>query len=174
MQISYENISEDSIALFNHQLTIDKDYKQRKSLNLVIGPILIFSVCAIYGIINKESVTIAIGSIIAFLLFFWHLYKYRSFYSKSILAIKQSNSKNKFYCNHNITITQDGFTEETSETKNFIKWNAIIDISFTAKHIFVYDTTVTAHVIPLRELGDTVFDQVKDEIRKYMKNSNQV
>ena len=174
MQISYENTSEDSIALFNHQLKVNKDYKQRKFLNLVFSPILIFSVCTIYGVINKESVTIAIGSIIALLLFFWHLYKYSSFYSKSILAIKQSDSKNNFYCNHNITITKDGFAEETSETKSFLTWNAIVDIAFTSKHIFVYNTTITAHVIPLRELGDTVFNQVKDEIRKHMKNSNPI
>lgn len=166
MEISFENKEDDIIALLHHQLDTNSDFKKRKFLNMVVTPLLILSALTVYAIAKKELVSIVAGILGASITFLWYWRAYRVYYRKLLNNIKQKPQK-EVLCRHTATITPEGFTEKTAESQNFQSWKAVVDVAFTPEHIFVYNTPITAHVIPRRELGDTLFQQAGDEIRKY-------
>ena len=167
MELSYENNVDDILALMRHQLKSNSDFKKRRILCLYLTPLTIFSAFAVYAIGERNLADITGGIIGALIIFFWYWLVYRSYDRKLIKHITQNGAQKEVLCRHTVTIAPEGFAEKTAESKNFQTWNAVTDVAFTPEYIFVYNTSVTAHIIPLRELGNTLFKQVGAEIRKY-------
>lgn len=166
MELSYENNVDDSIAFMRYHLETDSDFKKRRTTNLYIYPMMIFVGISVFAVANKDFATVIGGIVGAFIAYAWNWFAYRR-YDRKLVKHIQNMAPNEFHCLHTVTITSEGFTEKTAESKNFQTWNAITRVDFTPEYIYVFNTSITAHIIPLRELGETVFQQVAAEIRKY-------
>ena len=167
MQISYENNAEDIIAFTTHQLETNSAYKKRRTWHLIGSPLLILSCFVIFGVVAGNPASLIGGIVGALFLFFWYWRAYRNYPRKAVVKMQKNKPQKELFCRHTVIITPEGISEQTSESQNFHTWNALVEIAHTPEYIFVYNTPATAHVIPLRELGDTLFQQVREEIRKY-------
>ena len=165
VNVSYENNFEDMVALTEHQLANHAAYHKRRRWNLYGSPLLLLGVFA-YVAHSTHKPAFLIGGVIGALFsFLWSLRAYRHFPRKAVEKLHREKPQKEVFCRHTITISPDGFSEETAESRHFHTWNALFDIAFTPDYIFVYNTPATAHIIPRRELGDAQFQQVSDEIR---------
>jgi hypothetical protein len=166
MEVSYENNINDSIALFRQHLTTDPDYRKRRNLKVYVTPLIIFTGITMFSIATKDPYIVIGGIVFALITYLWCWFAFYRYERKIVKEITQRPNP-LFYCRHTVTISSEGLTEKTAETNSFQTWKSISNVAFTPDYIFVYNTPATAHVIPLRELGDTQFQQVSDEIQKY-------
>ena len=167
MQISYENNIEDIVALTTHQLETNSAYKKRRTWYIIGSPLLILFCFVVFGVVAGKPPYIIGGIVGALFSFVWYWRAYRNYPRKAVEQMLKNKPQKELFCRHTVTITPEGITEQTLESQNFHTWNALVEVAHTPEYIFVYNTPATAHVIPLRELGDTLFQQVMDEIRKY-------
>jgi len=166
MEVSYENNLNDSIALFRHHLATDPDFRKRRSLKLYVTPLIIFTGITLFAIANKDPYIVTGGIVFALIAYLWYWFAFHRYERRVVKEISQRPNP-LFLCRHTVTISSEGFTEKTAETNFFQTWKSVVSVAFTPEYIFVYNTPITAHVIPLRELGDSLFQEVGDNIRKY-------
>ena len=165
MNVSYENNFEDMVALTEHQLSNHAAYHKRRRWNLYGSPLAMLALFSFFAVTAHKPVYAVAGAAGSLFSFFWTLRAYRNFPRKAVEKLHREKPQKEVFCRHTITISPDGFSEETAESRHFHTWNALSDIAFTPDYIFVYNTPATAHIIPRRELGDAQFQQVTDAIR---------
>ncbi len=167
MTVSYENNFEDMVALTEHQLSTHAAYHKRRRWNLYGSPLVLFGVLTYLAHSTHRLAFLIAGAVGALLSFVWTWRAYRDFPRKAVEKLQREKPQKEVLCRHTITITCEGFTEETAESRHFQTWSALSDVAYTSEYIFVYNTPATAHIIPRRELGDEQFKQVAEEIRRY-------
>jgi hypothetical protein len=91
---------------------------------------------------------------------------YRRFPRKAVEKLHREKPQKEVFCRHAISITAEGLSEETAESRHFQTWASLHDIAFTPDYIFLYNTPATAHIIPRRELGDADFLKLREEIER--------
>ena len=106
------------------------------------------------------------GALGACFLFVWFLRLYRRFPRKAVEKLHREKPPTGVFCRHTVSISADGFSEETAESRYFHTWTSLHNIAFTPDYIFLYNTPATAHIIPRRELGDDRFLQFRNEIER--------
>jgi hypothetical protein len=166
MEFSYENNVGDSIAFMRHHLATDPDFKKRRILNLYIYPIVIFVAISVFAVVNKDLAAVIGGIVGALIAYSWNWLSYRR-YDRKLVKHIESRVIKEVHCLHTVTINSEGVTEKTVESQNFQTWSAVTRVVFTPEYIYVYNSPITAHTIPLRELGEALFQQVAAEIGKY-------
>jgi hypothetical protein len=55
---------------------------------------------------------------------------------------------------HDLSISDDGITETTENCKSEYTWKALEKISGTDRHLYLYVSSVSAMILPLRTLND--------------------
>ena len=167
MNVSHENNFDDMVALTEHQLSNSVPYHKRRRWILYGSPLFLFAAFSFVAYSTHKPGFYFGGVVGALCSFLWSIRAYRRFPRKAVEKLHRETPQKEVFCPHTITISSDGFSEETAESRHFHTWNALTDIAFTRDYIFVYNTPATAHIIPRRELGDEQFQQVGNEIRKY-------
>jgi len=169
MEISFENNVDDIIALTRRTLETNSTYKRGRISYIYGSPLLILLIFTVYAYVGKQPAYITGGIVAAVFSFVWYWYFYRNYPRKAVEKMQKDKPQKDVFCRHEVTITPEGIAERTAETQSFQKWSALLEITYTPEHIFLFTTPATAHVIPLRELGSSLFQQVGDEIRTYSK-----
>jgi hypothetical protein len=167
MQISYENNVDDIVALTAHQLETNSAYKKRRTWYIIGSPLLILLCFIGYAVLAEKYAYIAGGIAGALFSFVWYWRAYRNYPRKAVEQMLKNRPQKELFCRHTVTITNEGISEQTPESQCFQTWNALVDVAYTPGFIFVYVTPATAHIFPQRELGETLFQQVAEEIRMY-------
>lgn len=169
MNVSYENNLEDMVALTRHQLSTDAAYNRCRRWNLYGSPLFLLNLFGIFAYLapSRHKIAFLAGGVIGALAsLLWALHTYRDFARKAVQKLNREKPQKGVFCHHTITISADGLSEQTAESRGFHTWRALFDIAFTPDHIFLYNTPVTAYIIPRRELGDAQFREVSDELRR--------
>jgi len=154
------------VALAEHQLSTNAAYHRRRRCNLYGSPLLLLAAFALLAYTTHQRGALVGGVCAALFSLLWAVRAYWHFPRKTIEKLQREKPQKEILCRHTVTISPEGLTEETAESRHFHKWNALFDIAFTPDYIFVYNTPATAHIIPHRELGDEQFQQVSNEIRR--------
>ena len=166
MEVSYENTLNDMLALTEHQISASPAYQKRRSWTIYGSPLLLLAGFTYLGYSTQKTGLMVGGVVGALFLFFWSLRAYRNFPRKAVEQLQREKPQKEVFCRHHITVSAEGFSEQTAESRHFHTWRALSDVAFTPDYIFVYDTPATAHIIPRRELGDTRFQQLREEIER--------
>lgn len=163
MKVIYENNLDDLIALNTDLISNNSQFKKRKNWSLYWTPLfLLFSFSFFAYVLDNPSYYG--GAVVgALACFFWTFYAYKKHPEK---AAKQMQQKEVF-CEHTITISDEGIRESTENSESYRKWSAINNISINDNYIFIYDTPMTAHIIPKRVIGESDFIKIRDEICVY-------
>jgi hypothetical protein len=166
MKVTYQNNFEDMVALTEHLLSTNATYHKRRRWNLYGSPLLLLAAFSLLAYTRQERVFLVGGIVAALFSLLWAVRSYRHLPRKAMEKLQREKPQKEVLCRHTVTISPEGLTEETAESKHFHTWNALFDIAFTPDYIFVYNTPATAHIIPRRELGDREFQQVSHELRR--------
>jgi hypothetical protein len=166
MQVVYQNNIDDLVALNADLMATNEQFINRKKWNLYAAPLvllILFSFLAYF--IDKPGlyVSAVVGSIVSYL---WTYFSYKNYPKKVAKKLKQK----EVFCEHTVTITAEGIREATTNSESYHKWEAIDHISVTTEHIFIYNTPITAHIIPKRVIGSGDFNQISELLSIY-KNS---
>jgi hypothetical protein len=167
VQLIYTNNIEDLIALNVDMVKNNAQFKKRKYWGLYVTPLLLlFAFSFIAYITDKPSfyVGAVVGSLFSFL---WTFFAYKNYPKK---AAKQTQQK-EVMCEHTLTVTEYGVRESTQNSESYHKWEAIDNISTNANYVFIYNTPMTAHVIPKRVVGEKDFVKIKEKISMYQSPS---
>jgi hypothetical protein len=167
MEVSYENTFDDMVALTEHQISASAAYQKRRRWTLYGSPLLILIGFTYLGYSTQKPALMVGGVAGALFLFFWSLRAYWNFPRKAVEKLQREKPQKEVFCRHNVTVSADGFSEHTAESRHSHTWRSLFDVAFTPDYIFIYDTPATAHIIPRRELGDTRFQQLRDEIERF-------
>lgn len=166
MNLNYENNFEDLVALAEHGLSIHADYQKHRRWSLYGGPLLILILGVGVALDNGRPVIGMAGAAGAVIAFFGILLAHRTFPRRAMKKFLREKPQQGALCLHTVTISPEGFTDETPDSRHFHHWEDFSRIAFTPDHIFLYTTPVAAYIIPRRELGDAQFQLAGDVIRK--------
>ncbi len=163
MQVVYENDLNDLIALSHNWMENDEAFNKKKFWSLYGSPLFILLAISLLAYITNQNsfyggaVGGALGS------YLWTLYCYKTYAKKSAKQLQQK----EIFCKHTLTISSSGVREETENSDNYQTWEAINKIAFTDDHIFIYNTPITAHIIPKNMVGENDFVKIQSEINGY-------
>ena len=163
MQVSYENNLDDLIALNIDLMKNNVQFKKRKFWSLYGTPVFLLFAFSFFAYITNQPNFYggAIGG--ALFSYLWAFFGYKNYPKK---AAKQLHQK-EILCEHNILVTAEGIKESTVNSKTYHQWDAINHVSFNDDYVFIYNTPMTAHVIPKRVIGESDFIQIKEKITAY-------
>jgi hypothetical protein len=166
VEVSYENTFDDMVALTEHQTANSAAYQNQRRWVVYGGPLLFLLMFAYVGRSTHRPTLLWGGALGACFLFVWFLHLYRRFPRKAVEKLHREKPQKEVFCRHAISITAEGLSEETAESRHFQTWASLHDIAFTPDYIFLYNTPATAHIIPRRELGDADFLKLREEIER--------
>ena len=155
---------EDIIAFNHHHLGQNHAYKRRRLISLYGTPLTFFLAFSLLAFV-KDKPQLFIGSIIFYL---WSFVAYKNYPKKCAETFQK-----EVLCEHKVIISETGVCEYTENSSSQFNWNALDKIETNDEYIFVYNTPVTAYVIPCREIGDEVFQKLKVVLTKGMQNRSE-
>lgn len=85
---------------------------------------------------------------------------------KRFLKVLNSGDNSSILGTHKIKIEDDGIHVEKPNSSGFMKWTAFNKIEQTVDHYFLYNSAISALIIPKMKLG-TASDYVHSELKKH-------
>jgi hypothetical protein len=163
VQVSYENNLDDLIALNIDLMSNNAQFKKRKFWSLYVTPIFLLFAFSFFAYVTNNPSFYGGAIVGALFSYFWTLYSYKKYPKKAAKELQQK----EVFCEHTILVTEDGVRESTDNSENYHKWDAINHISLNDEYIFIYNTPMTAHVIPKRVIGESDFLKIKEKVSVY-------
>jgi hypothetical protein len=169
MELSYENTLDDVVALLEYQTARSRPYQRRRRMKLYWIPILLVLICSFGAVMRMHQPVLVIIPVLVGI--YYHL-RYRHLYRKHPRAFVEKQQREKpqqeVLCRHAITVSAEGFSEETPGSRYFHTWQALAGIEFTPDHLFVFQTPAMVAIIPRRELSEVQFHALADELRRLL------
>jgi len=166
MQFTFENNLDDLSALFDYHLNCLKNKKQRL-WNAAKFPMFAFFGYIGSLAISRNSVEAEIfgAAMLSIILFGWAWLAYRYLPRKAAKLFQKERPESIGY--HTMTISQDGLTDKTADKYSIKSWIDVYNIQYLSNHILIFMPGVE-FIIPKRALGDELFIQVGNEIKRLM------
>jgi len=163
VQVSYVNNLDDLIALNIDLMTNNIQFKKRRFWSLYGTPVFLFFAFSFFAYVTNQPSFYggAVGG--ALVSYLWTLYCYKNYPKKAAKELQQK----EVFCEHTLIVTDEGVRESTDNSENYHKWDAINHISHNDEYIFIYNTPMTAHVIPKRVVGENDFLKIKEKVTVY-------
>ncbi len=153
MKITIEITLEDLVAFNNFHLEHSPSTKRNKILRYVLTFFIIinFVINMIKGDIFMAIVFLLLA---AFVMFLWpKIFKF--FVDRQIKAMyKEGKNQGTIGC-HDMTIGDDEIVQENDSGSYMTKWNYVEKILKTERFILVYNSAVSAYIIPRRSFVDS-------------------
>lgn len=163
VQVVYKNSLDDLIALNTDMVSNNAQFKKRKLWSLYGTPLFLLFAFSFFAYVTDNPSFYGGAVVSALFSFSWTFYAYKKYPKK---AAKQTQQK-EVLCNHTVTVTEDGVKESTDNSENYHKWEAIDHVSLNDDYVFIYNTPMTAHVIPKRVLGESDFMIFREKVAVY-------
>lgn len=188
MQITYENKAEDILALYNRTFDGPDDIIGLSKSSIVEASITSnserffssarYPACCLFGAILGSfiftfTVMERIGWLILQLIILsgWTWWSYRQYPNK--LTKMQIEKEPMSIGKRTLTISPEGLELQTTGSSMFKTWNEVWHAELKQEYIFVA-TLGPIFMIPLRELGDELFEKAWNEIRSCRDKANHV
>lgn len=161
MQISYINNLDDLRALSEDALSSNAHWARKKAWSIYYSPLIILVASFLLAyFLNKPAFY---GGGIGGALFssIWSYFIYKNYPKKMAKDIEQKEA----FCEHTLSLSADGVRDKTANSESFNTWNSLAKITSNENYVFIYNTPVTAYIIPKREIGEQLFQDVKNKIK---------
>lgn len=162
MEITYTNTKGDLIAFNEHHLANNQDYQKRKVMSLYVSPLFLLLAFSLLAFTSEEDIYYIGGTIGALVSYLWSFFAYKR-YAKKCAEVNQK----EVFCEHKITISDSGISESTENSSSQCTWQALEKIDGNENYIFIYNTPLTAFVIPKREIGEEAFNAAKAALNDF-------
>ncbi len=154
MKIKLEVTLDDLVAFNNFHLEHSPSNKRNKIIRYVLITVLMIN--ALLAIIKGQVFTTIVFILLAaFVIFFWQkVFKY--FVSRQVKAMyKEGKNQGTIGC-HDMTIGDDAIVQENDSGSYMTKWNYVEKVLKTERFILVYNSAVSAYIIPRRGFVDNI------------------
>lgn len=163
MQIQYNFELNDWMAFQEFHLSESKQFKKSKLITTITVPV-------VYGIFilsdamkgELDLIPTAIFTVISLL---WMIYYPKRLTVRTLKKVKKELEKpenSKILGIHTIEVLENGLKITKPESENFINWSGLVRLAETANYYFIYNTTLSAIVIPKNKIQHeiTEFDSI--------------
>ena len=169
MKINYNFELNDWMAFQEFHLSESKQFKKTKLITTLTVPI-------VYGlfILNdamKGELDIIPTSIFTVISILWMIYYPKRLTIRTLKKVKkilEDPANSKMFGIHTIELSEQGLKITKPESENFINWSGLIRIAETKNYYFIYNTTVSAIVIPKVKIESNI-----SEFDSYLKKEFQ-
>lgn len=151
MEIRYALTEQDFIDFNLHHIKTSKIRKKNIFIQRLIGPTVF-----LLGIFVGHRVTDiplwywSIFFVIAGTIWFF-LYPRRikkAIRSQILKMLKESDNRG-LLADQSLRVDEDGLNFSNEYSENKVKWNGFTRVDITDKHIFIFNSSVSAHIIPV-------------------------
>jgi YcxB-like protein len=169
MEINYNLTEEDYLNFNMFHVKNSKVVKRTLNMQRFLTPI-IFIVASF--VLSKVGSMSFLGVFITFLVvsILWIIFYPRYFYSYVIRNTKKIIKEGKndgLLGEHRMVLSEDGIIDSTSNSETKVTWLGIKTLSEDRQNIYLYNSSVSAYILPKRELDDV------GEIKTYLKSKVQ-
>jgi hypothetical protein len=170
MKINYNFELNDWMAFQEFHLSESKQFKKTKLITTLTVPI-------VYGlfILNdaiKGELDLIPTSIFTVISILWMIYYPKRLTIRTLKKVKkilEDPSNSKIFGIHTIELSEQGLKITKPESENFINWNGLIRIAETKNYYFIYNSTISAIVIPKVKIEENLSD-FDSYLTKYFQN----
>lgn len=166
-EIAYEFEMSDWMALHSHHISHSKQYKQYFLFMKLMLP-LTFLVLILKDFYLKQM-SVAVITVAVILSILWLIFipkRLKKNAEKRFLKVLNSGDNSSILGIHKIKISDEGIQVEKPNSSGFMNWSAFNKIEQTVDHYFLYNSAISALIIPKMNLG-TATDYVHDELKKH-------
>ena len=164
MNIHYELTEEDYIHFNLYHIKNSKMGKRSLMLQRIVSPFMFIIIAYLFAKIGNQPflpllLTFSVLSII------WIMYYPKYFYSLIARNTKKMIKEGKnddLIGNHKMKLTKEGLVDTTANKETKVTWSGITSIEEDDGYFYLYNSSVSAYILPKREL-----DHV-DEVRQYI------
>ena len=166
MEIRYSLTEEDYLNFNMFHVKNSKTVKRALNMQRFLTPIL-FIVASF--ILSKVGNISFLGLFITFLVvgILWIIFYPRYFYSYVIRNTKKMIKEGKndgLLGEHHMILSEEGIVDSTSNGETKVTWVGIQTLSEDKFNIYLYNSSVSAYILPKKELDDL------EEIKTYLKS----
>ena len=166
MEIYYELTEEDYINFNLYHIKHSKMGKRALTLQRFLSPLLFIIVAYLYAVIGDLPflplfITFFVMSIL------WIIFYPKYFYGLIARNAKKMIKEGKndgLLGNHQLKFMEDGLVDTSANKETKVTWAGITSIQEDDGYIFLYNSSVSAYILPKREL-----DHV-DDVRQYIQS----
>lgn len=151
MEFKYNLELQDYIEFQKYYLFSTTQYKKTVLLVRLLLPV-VFAFMFVIKIIPFSLFSIAICGPLSIL---WFVYYPKIMLKGTISNLKKIIDHEDNYniiCDHTIIVNENGITNITEETKYTIKWHGIVRLGETSSYYFIFDSYVSAIILPKEKL----------------------
>lgn len=166
-EIAYEFEMSDWMALHSHHISHSKQYKQYfLFMKLMLpGTFLVLILKDLY--LKQMSVAVITVAVIFSIL--WVIFipkRLKKNAEKRFLKTLNSGDNSSIIGTHKIRLNEEGIHVEKPNSSGFMKWSAFTKVDQTIDYYFLYNSAISALIIPKLKLG-TATDYVHSELKKH-------
>ncbi|PAQ15594.1 YcxB family protein [Bacillus sp. FJAT-42315] len=166
MEINYNLTEEDYLKFNMFHVKNSKAVKRVLNMQRFLTPILFIIVSFV---LSKVGSVPFLGVFITFLVIsiLWIIFYPRYFYFYVIRNTKKmikEGTNEGLLGEHHMVLSEEGIIDSTSNGETKVTWSGIKTISEDKHNIYLYNSSVSAYILPKREVDDV------EEIKTYLKS----
>ncbi len=166
MEIRYNLTEEDYINFNMFHAKNSTTVKRALNLQRFISPI-IFIILSF--VLSKIGSIPFLGLFITFLLVsvLWIIFYPKYFYSYMIRNSKKMIKEGKndgLLAGHHMILSEEGIVDSNANGETKVTWSGIKTLSEDQDNLYIYNSSVSAYILPKRELDDV------EEIKSFLKS----
>ena len=172
MRIEFENTLEDKIAFLQHIYKTSPSMKRRRLMLIYLFPILWFIILVLPSISSKEIyVEIIIWFVISIVWMIFIPYLYKRGLIRNARKLYSEGENKGAIGKHIIEVNPEYIEDITDFGEYKIKWNAINKVETDNSHIYIFISSVAAHVIPKKYFNsnsevENFLNEIQNHINK--------
>jgi hypothetical protein len=169
MEINYNLTEEDYLNFNMFHVKNSKAVKRTLNMQRFLTPIIFIVLSYVLSKVGNMSF---FELFIAFLIvsILWIIFYPRYFYSYVIRNTKKMIKEGKndgLLGKHHMILSEEGIIDSTSNGETKVTWSGIQTVSEDKHNIYLYNSSVSAYILPKRELDDV------EGIKTYLKSKVQ-
>jgi hypothetical protein len=153
MEITYTLTPEDVVAFNRHQFETSPSLQRSYRMGFLWG---VLAAAAFYLILgawdNPWNALFPALFLIIYLI--WYPLTIRRNLSRVGQRMKTEGANRRVWGRHTLTLSETELTAESEFEYSRLRWAGVERVDLTETHIFIYDSTTSAHVIPKRCFAD--------------------
>lgn len=153
MDIEFDFEIDDWMALHDHTLRESKQFKKSKLIVVSMMPLMMASIITIDFLRGKvNTVLVVIFTILSIL---WVIFYPKRMHKRAIKKTREilENGDNSGVLGKNkLTLNENGIIHSLPDSEQIIKWSGIKRLVDTETHYFLFDSAVSAIIIPKQKI----------------------
>lgn len=153
--INFDFKRDDWIAFNLYHITHSEVHQRNRKRAIRAIPLMLIGLVLVQGILQDEWIVPAIVAIVAggFWLWWYPSYRDKRVYQGIVSYVDQPSNQD-YFGRHQVQLSEDSISLETSNTEKKINWIDVLKAEFNDDYYFVYDTPQTAIIIPRESIKD--------------------